>query len=258
MLKPEQIDVIINKFSDSLDFVQKRLLERLKRLILSDVSDTELVQLFAELDFNEQLINAGYESKVTGFIAEYYRIAQSVVDEARKKGLDKIAGVGINHLDDIIRLDGDALLRRGAMYADQLKSAIMKALITGQSRQIIANEVLPAIQQTVEFNPSWLKTAINQSFTAFQNVAIQAAFESAPESRFELIHIFDKDTRPLCKHAMARMKEFPDGLTIDEINNGKLYEGYQKRYPSEPDNYDFNNRGGFNCRGYWKIKEVQI
>lgn len=258
MIKPEQIDNIINRFSNDLEAVQKRLLERLKQMVLTDLSDVELAQLFAEMDFNQQLIAAGYESKVTDFLSEYYKVAQSVFAEAKRKGVDKVAGIGVQYLDDLINLDGQALLRRGQMHSEQLKSAMLRAIISGQSRKVIVNELLPQIQQTVEFNPAWLRTAINQSFTVFQNVAIKAAFEDAPESKFELIHIFDKDTRPLCKHAMERMKEFPGGLTIEQIDNGELYKGYSKRYKSEPDNYDFNNRGGFNCRGYWRIKEVQL
>lgn len=257
MFTPEQIDRIILRFDTQLQTVSKNLFNRLEKIVRSNrIDDAELAGVVSELDFFAELNKSGYASAVSNLNTEYENIVSQLVREAKAKGLDKIAGVGINQLDTLINTDMQTILRSGAFISEELKSSLIKSIVSGVNRNQIISEILPQLQEQVKFNPSWLKTAINQAFATFQSTAMAAVFEDAPESKFELIHRTDKDTRPLCRHAIERMQEYPDGLTIAQINAGTLYKGYSKRYASEPDSYTFDQRGGFNCRGFWAIKEI--
>lgn len=256
MLTPEQIDRILSRFDTQLTTIGTNLFNRLSRLVRSNLNDSGLAQLFAELDFFNEINKAGFQSAVSNLSGEYESLVNSIVQEAKQKGLNKIAGIGIDHLDTVINTDMQYLLRSGAMFGEQLKSSMVKTIVSGIPRSQIVNEILPQLQEQIKFNPSWLKTAINQAFASFQAITTAAVFEDAPQTRFTLVHRISKDSRPLCIHAIAEMAKYPDGLTITEINKGILYKGYQKRYKSEPDNYTFEQRGGFNCQGFWVIKEI--
>lgn len=256
MITPEKIDGILNRFDAELKGIENVMINRLRKVVLSKLTDNELIDFFAQIDLFQEISNSGYQAAINNLQADYVKVMNEIVKQAKAKGLDRVTGVGLANLDTLIQSDLNQVLRSGAFVSEQLRSGLLRAFIQGIPRKQIANEILPSLQAQIPFNPIWLKTAINQSLTNFQNTTIAAVFEDAPQTKFELIHIFDKDTRPLCKHAIDNMKKYPDGLTIEQINDGKLYDGYSKRSKSEPDNYTFENRGGFNCRGYWKLLEI--
>jgi hypothetical protein len=244
----------ITVFLADIDKVGEELNKRLARLVQTkSIGDVELSQIVAELDFFKEMRSLGFEKAVNKYIGAYEDTVTELIADARKRGVN-VSAITAKELDTLADIDTAYILRRAEMYGVQMKSEIAKSLISGVPRSDMVKTVLPAIQAEMKFNTGWFTAAINQSYTQFANTATAKVFKDT-EELFVLNHIFDVDTRPLCRHAMENMLKYPKGLTIEEINSGKLYEGYKKKYPSEPDNYDFINLGDFNCRGFWEFAE---
>jgi hypothetical protein len=250
-----EIESIINGFAIEINSIETQLLSQLKRLIANEnLSNAELSVLIGELDLFSELNAFGFGSSVNELMKKNENIIIQAVNKARAQKLD-VSKINLDNIIALSRMQTAQILRRGAEYGNELKQAILRTLITGTPRTVIINSVLPMIQQTTPFLPNWFIVALNQSFTAMNNAAIAVAFQSEPETRFKLIHIWDSHTRDLCKHAMRIMEEHPEGFTIDEINNGALNKGYVPKSKSENAIYTFDNLGGFNCRGWWDLVE---
>jgi len=245
---------VVDKFLASLEGLGSRFNTSVKAYINSGLSDSELAALFGQIDFFQELTEMGYLEEVEKYMREHEKVIEDIIIKARQRGVD-ITGNNIQQLESVMLADEQFLLRRAEMFGHEFKSAILKPLIAGVPRRTIINELLPQIQAQVPFKPNWLDTAINQSFTAFDNVATQQAFKDEPDLRWVLVHPQDANTRRICNHAIAIQRENPAGFTIEEINSGALNEGFIARSKSEPQVYTFENLGGFNCRGWWAIAD---
>jgi len=212
---------------------------------------TDLQQVIAEMDFFTELVDLGYMEDLKKFLRAYDNEITVLVNEAKKIGVRNIGSGTIADLETLRDIDGEALLRRAEMFSSQYKSALLKSIISSTSLDQIRSELLPQIQTEVPFQPSWFNSMVATSYSQFNASALAKLYEHSPERKFELDHPFDERTRKQCIHAIELMKEYPAGLTKKEIDNGILGE-YESG--GELTKYNFINRGGYNCRGRWKVK----
>jgi len=117
-------------------------------------------------------------------------------------------------------------------YSDQLKNAMLRGIITGQTNKQIMESLVAGFGVGNFISSSEASFLINDAFSRFSNLTRAKAFEEFPEIKFQYIGPSDNKTRDVCKRAL---QEPP--LTQKEINS----LGY----------IDFVNRGGYNCRHSW-------
>lgn len=244
MITPDERAKAIEEFFSEIELAQGKLRALLKRL-LSDkkLTDSEMYNLIKGVNFFDQLRALGGNEAVGKLLTKYDDTISSIVKLAKKSGKD-LTGFGIDQLVNLADMDASVILKRADMFSQEFKSSLLKTMIAGEPREKIVSEILPKIQEEVYFRTSWFNTAVNQSFTKFHNVSLRRAFEDSPETKFFLEHPLDKVTRPICIHAINEAKKYPDGLTIEEINSGKLGR-----------EYTFEDLGGFNCRGFFYPNE---
>jgi hypothetical protein len=248
-------DEVIKKFLKETENIQTRFINQVQLLITNNkISNTDLARLVAQIDFYQELTSLGYETSVSRFMRQYDTELASLIRTARSQGLT-LGSFDISMFDTIQKLDTKLLLGRASNFADEYKSALLKSILT-TDRQTLVNNIFPLINETIPFKPNWFEAVVNQSFTAYYNTATAQIYAERPETKFRLIHPVDKVTRPLCQFAIQRMEQYPDGLTIEQINSGKLNEGFEGKYPSQNTIYSFENLGGFNCRGFWEVVSI--
>lgn len=231
----------IDTYFKDLQAIENDLLTKLKVMIRSkEYTDTELSKTLATLNFLETL--DGYDfSKVTqDFLDKYDDTLQQLKGYAESNGL-RVSAVTIRELDDLINLETDVILKRADAYGAELKRFMVRSLVGGTDRRLIAQQLESAVPESVKFNSHMARVATSQAFTAFRAVTLDKVMSSQDnEVRYRLIHPFDDNTRHRCKVAIAIDEKNPDGFTSKHIDGGAL-----------GDEYTFENLGGFNCRGDW-------
>lgn len=235
---------IIDFFLQDLESVADDFIKVIKLAIEHTPNKVALSKLLSQLDFFDELVNLGYLDKVKGFYNIYDSRIEELVNIAKDNGVKSVGSASISDLEIIKDLDAENLLRRGRGYADNLKSELLKRVISGSSSKDITEKILPQLKNEMKYNTNWFASMLNTGYQNFNATATAVLFESQPNILFELTGPLDDRTRERCKIALSiQENEFPDGLTRTEINNNALGEGY-----------GFINRGDFNCRHTWGIK----
>jgi hypothetical protein len=124
------------------------------------------------------------------------------------------------------------LTGQARQYADQLKNAMLRGIITGQTNAQIVSGLATGFGVGTFISSSETSFLIGDAFARFSNTSRAKAFEEFPEVRFQYVGVSDNKTREVCQRAL---QEPP--LTRKEIDA----LGY----------VDFGNRGGYNCRHDW-------
>lgn len=239
---PEQL---IGLFSKELESLEVKFWQNVERLVKNKtLSDSDLMRIVAQQDFFQELVRLGYGDLAREVLNEYEETLSEWVREATRRGVNITTGT-VTDLDTLADIDMEFILRRGRLFDSQVRSAMLRPLVLGTPRSELINTVLPEIQAQVPFKTNWFIVAVDQSYTAYTNVTKAKVFEDEPETKWKLLHPLDKNTRHICKEAIQRMKNYPEGLTVEQIEGEKLL-GKE---------YTWENMGGFNCRGRWVLAD---
>jgi len=213
---------------------------------ISGMSLLEMERFITTLNILEELNAQGFSTEYETFRNKYDDELFSFIQQAKDRGIG-FSIVNLALIEQIKELDTGRILRRAADFGDELKSLLLKQMADPNitSKQI-SQTLLPKIQEQVPFMPNWFESALNTTYFQYNEAAKVELFSDQPDLRWKLDHVFDERTRPVCRHAIEEMKKYPEGLTVKEINKGKLGEGYT-----------FVNRGGVNCRGDFILAEGQ-
>ena len=221
-------------FKREIENIQRQLMSRLDELVvgLGQVSHTELMQLAKQIDFFQEMDRLGY-SRLLQKVSDAYddRIAM-VFSELTKKELGSVSVASIDALRELKNFEMTYLTGQARQYADQLKNAMLRGIITGQTNKQIMSGLARGFGVGTYISSSEASFLINDAFARFSNTARAKAFEPFPQMKFQYIGVNDNKTRDVCQRAL---QEPP--LTREEIDG----LGY----------VDFGNRGGYNCRHDW-------
>lgn len=239
------------EFSNDLDNIASLFIKSLRKSFGNKVSSIELARIISQIDFFKILNELGYAERVKIFIDKFDDEIIELIKTAKKRGVDKVSEISLSNLETLKELNANTILRSGQYYADKFKGELLKSIISGSNTNELVKDLLPIINDTVPFRPNWLTTAYETAYEQFNSLAKQEIFGKDKNVKWELIHPHDNKTRPQCITAINIMKEYPNGLTIAQINKGILGK---YKIKNEEQKYDYVNRGGFNCRGYWRIK----
>jgi len=155
-----------------------------------------------------------------------------VFAELSKRELGQVSAASIDALRELKNFEMTYLTNGVRQYSDQLKTAMLRGIITGESNIQIMNNINSTFGVGTYISSSETSFLINDAFSRFSNTTRAKAFEEFPEVKFQYIGTSDNKTREVCQRAL---QEPP--LTREEIDA----LGY----------VDFANRGGYNCRHDW-------
>jgi len=230
----------VNKLAN-LDFynkeiqnIQQQLIDKLDNLVigLGRVSDTELMQIAKQIDFFAEMEALGFGKLMNRVGKTFDDEIARVFAELSRRELGQVSVASIEALKELKNFEMTYLTNGVRQYSDQLKTAMLRGIITGESNIQIMNNINTTFGVGTYISSSETSFLINDAFSRFSNTSRAKAFEEFPEIKFQYIGPSDDKTREVCQRAL---QEGP--LTREEINA----LGY----------IDFSNRGGYNCRHDW-------
>ena len=206
--------------------IQQELFDKLDNVVvgLKTLNNTELLQLAKQIDFFTRTSKA-YDDEIAKIFAELSRRELQRVPAASVEILRQLKDFELNYLTGSVR-----------QYADQLKNAMLRGIVTGQTNIQIMNNLTTSFGVGTFISSSETSFLINDAFATFSNATRAKAYEQFPDLTFKYIGPRDDKTRDACKKVFAEIEK-RGPLTIDEIN-ALTIPGFQ----------GFSRRGGYNCR----------
>jgi len=228
-------------YNKEISNIQDQLIKKLDKIVigLTTLNDTELVQLARQIDFFDEMNRLGYASLIERTRSVYAEEIALIFSQLSQRQLSQVAIASIEAVNDLIEFELTYLTNNTRSYADQLKNAMIRGVITGESNAQIIQNLSNGFGVGKFISSSESSFLINDAFATFSNATRAKAFEDFPEQKFRYIGVNDDKTRPACKKVLALVKE-RGPLTRKQIANLKVkdFEG-------------FSRRGGYNCRHDW-------
>ena len=221
-------------FQKEISNIHRQLIDKLDRLVvgLSALSDTELIQIAKQIDFFKEMQLLGYDRLINKVGAAFDDEIAFVFSQLDEKQLGRISIASIDALNEVKLFELDYLTSNAKQYANQLKTAMMRGLITGETSPQIISGLSVGFGVGKYISSSEAIFLLGDAFTRFSRTSTAKAYLNFPKTKFTYDGPFDNKTREACQRAL---KEGP--LTQAQING----LGY----------IDFNNGGGWNCRHRW-------
>jgi hypothetical protein len=160
--------------------------------------------------------------------------------ELGAKDLAKVSVSSVNAVKELVDFELTYLTNNARSYSDQLKVAMLRGIITGESNKQIIQNLSTSFGIGNYLSSSEASFLINDAFATFSNAVRAKAYEDFPDVQFKYIGPKgDGKVRPACKAVFKEVaKRGP--LTAKEIRNLKI-DGF----------FGFSRRGGYNCRHDW-------
>ena len=221
-------------YNKEIENIQQQLIDKLDNLVvgLGKVTDTELMQIAKQIDFFAEMETLGFTKLMNRVGKTFDDEIARVFAELSKRELGQVSAASIDALRELKNFEMTYLTNGVRQYSDQLKTAMLRGIITGESNIQIMNNINTTFGVGTYISSSETSFLINDAFSRFSNTSRAKAFEEFPEVKFQYIGTSDNKTREVCQRAL---QEPP--LTREEIDA----LGY----------VDFANRGGYNCRHDW-------
>jgi hypothetical protein len=247
-----------NKISqDLLDNIEKIKAQLLLRVSKGNFTQSDIINLAGQIDFFEELKSLGYGDLLEEYFKNYEQVILDIKKQADALGIK--VGASFADLDKFIDVKFDELLGRANQYGKELKSELLKNLITGVSPNEIANNL-----SEVPLTNTQLRVAVNTGIAEFERIGTAKIFEDAPETRFILSGPNDIRTRASCEAVLRYQPK--EGWTKQEIDNGaatKLVKEHAKEFAESPSQleqalknpYTFVDCGKWGCRHRFIVKE---
>ena len=221
-------------YNKEIENIQQQLIDKLDNLVigLGRVSDTELMQIAKQIDFFAEMEALGFTKLMNRVGKTFDDEIARVFAELSKRELGQVSAASIDALRELKNFEMTYLTNGVRQYSDQLKTAMLRGIITGESNTQIMNNINTTFGVGTYISSSETSFLINDAFSRFSNTSRAKAYEEFPEVKFQYVGPSTGNIRPACVEAL---KEPP--LTREEIDA----LGY----------VDFTNRGGYNCRHDW-------
>jgi len=221
-------------YNKEIENIQQQLIDKLDNLVigLGKVTDTELMQIAKQIDFFDEMEKLGYGKLINRVGKTFDDEIARVFAELSKRELGQVSVASIEALKELKNFEMTYLTNGVRQYSDQLKTAMLRGIITGESNIQIMNNINSTFGVGTFISSSETSFLINDAFSRFSNTSRAKAFEEFPEVKFQYIGTSDNKTRDVCQRAL----QLPP-LTREEIDA----LGY----------VSFSDRGGYNCRHDW-------
>lgn len=224
-------------YNKEIENIQQQLIDKLDNLVvgLGRVTDTELMQIAKQIDFFAEMEALGFTKLINRVGKTFDDEIARVFAELSKRELGAVSVASIDALRELKNFEMTYLTNGVRQYSDQLKTAMLRGIITGESNIQIMNNINTTFGVGTYISSSETSFLINDAFARFSNTSRAKAFEQFPEVRFQYVGPSTGNIRPACVEAL---KAPP--LTREEIDAGRAGIGV-----------NFIDRGGYNCRHDW-------
>lgn len=226
----------LNFYQKDMEKIQKKLLNKIEKVLagLIVLDDAGLAQAFREIDFVDDLTKLGFPALLEKVKGSYDKQVVKSFDLLTATQKTKQTVTAITAIEILSILDLSTISSGVTRYANELKTAMFRGLLTGASSKSIMEGLTATYGVGKALSSKQQVALLNDSFARFARTTTAKLFEDVPEQKFQYIGPNDEVTRDVCQATLDMQGE---GMTIAEI---------EAEAP-----VSFADGGGFNCRHEW-------
>ena len=223
-------------YQKDMEKIQKKLLSKITKVLagLEVLDDAGLAQAFQQIDFVDDLNRLGFPALLAKVKGSYDKQVVTTVAGLRAAQRNKQRVAAVQAIEVLAILDLSTISSGVTRYANELKTAMFRGLLTGQSSANIMAGLTATYGVGKVLSSKQQVALLNDSFARFARTTTAKLFEDVPEQKFEYVGPNDTETRPTCEATLLMQGE---GMTMAEI---------EAKAP-----VSFADGGGFNCRHEW-------
>ena len=223
-------------YKKDMEKIQTQLLKKIEKVLggLTVLDDAGLATAFKQINFVDELNALGFPALLAKVKGSYDKNAIKSFDLLKATQRTRQVATAVQAVEILSILDLTTISAGVTRYANELKTAMFRGLLTGQGAASIMEGLTETYGVGRALSSKQQVMLLNDSFARFARTTTAKLFEDVPEQKFEYIGADDEVTRDVCAETLALQGE---GLTADEIESITPVS--------------FADGGGFNCRHEW-------
>ena len=223
-------------YQKDMEKIQKKLLNKIEKVLagLEVLDDAGLAQAFREIDFVDDLTKLGFPALLEKVKGSYDKQVVTAITGLGAAQRSKQTVAAVQAIEVLALLDLSTISSGVTRYANELKTAMFRGLLTGASSKSIMEGLTATYGVGKVLSSKQQVALLNDSFARFARTTTAKLFEDVPEQKFEYVGPNDEVTRDVC---VATLEMQGEGMTMAEI---------EAEAP-----VSFADGGGFNCRHEW-------
>jgi len=223
-------------YQKDMEKIQKKLLSKIEKVLagLEVLDDAGLAQAFQQIDFVDDLTKLGFPALLEKVKGSYDKQVVTAITGLGAAQRSKQTVAAVQAIEVLALLDLSTISSGVTRYANELKTAMFRGLLTGQSSTNIMAGLTATYGVGKVLSSKQQVALLNDSFARFARTTTAKLFEDVPEQKFEYVGPNDEVTRDVC---VATLEMQGEGMTMAEI---------EAEAP-----VSFADGGGFNCRHEW-------
>tara|TARA_R100001463_G_scaffold2239_3_gene9511 strand:- start:129 stop:818 length:690 start_codon:yes stop_codon:yes gene_type:complete len=221
-------------YQKDIEKIQKKLLNKIEKVLggLVVLDDKQLAAAFKQIDFVDELNKLGFPALLEKVRTTYNKQAVKNFDVLTAAQRTRQTVTAVQAIEVLAILDLTTISAGVTRYANELKTAMFRGLLTGQSSKSIMEGITSTYGVGKGLSSKQQVMLLQDSFARFSRTTTAKLFQDVPEQKFEYVGPDDEVTRDECVTGLAAGQ-----ITADQI-------------PSETDT-TMEGGGGFNCRHEW-------
>ena len=221
-------------YKKDMEKIQTQLLKKIEKVLggLTVLDDAGLATAFKQINFVDELNALGFPALLAKVKGSYDKNAIKSFDLLKATQRTRQAATAVQAVEILSILDLTTISAGVTRYANELKTAMFRGLLTGQSSANIMAGLTETYGVGRALSSKQQVALLNDSFARFARTTTAKLFQDVPEQKYEYVGPDDEVTRDECQTGLAAGQ-----LTADQI-------------PTETDT-TIEGGGGFNCRHEW-------
>jgi hypothetical protein len=221
-------------YKKDMERIQTQLLKKIEKVLggLTVLDDVGLATAFKQIDFLDELNALGFPALLKKIKGSYDKNAIKSFDLLKATQRTRQAATAVQAVEILSILDLTTISAGVTKYANELKTAMFRGLLTGQSSASIMEGLTSTYGVGRALSSKQQVMLLNDSFARFARTTTAKLFQDVPEQKYEYVGPDDEVTRDECVTGLVAGE-----LTADQI-------------PTET-NTTIEGGGGFNCRHEW-------
>ena len=204
-------------YQKDMEKIQKKLLSKITKVLagLEVLDDAGLAQAFQQIDFVDDLNRLGFPALLEKVKGSYDKQVVTTVDGLSAAQRNKQRVAAVQAIEVLAILDLSTISSGVTRYANELKTAMFRGLLTGQSSANIMAGLTATYGVGKVLSSKQQVALLNDSFARFARTTTAKLFEDVPGQKFEYVGPNDEVTRDVC---VATLEMQGEGMTMAEID----------------------------------------
>ena len=145
------------------------------------------MQIAKQIDFFAEMEALGFTKLMNRVGKTFDDEIARVFAELSKRELGQVSAASIDALRELKNFEMTYLTNGVRQYSDQLKTAMLRGIITGESNIQIMNNINTTFGVGTYISSSETSFLINDAFSRFSNASRAKAYEQFPEVKFQYV-----------------------------------------------------------------------